>query len=401
VIQHVYLLQLEKGIKKIDSLRLRGLVKKKLSDVAQRLGCISIRIKELDGESATKIAGEFDKLEGDFHYKPDLSPDLLLFGTRKRFSLLADNLISRGDMTLVTIGRELSGLLANLGSCPTPVELADGRKLEFGERTQIMGVVNVTPDSFSDGGKFFNPGRAIAQGKALAEQGADIIDIGGESTRPGSEPVSVEEEIGRVLPVIEKLVTEISVPISIDTTKAEVARVAVGAGASIVNDISGAKFDPQMAEFVSEKELPIILMHTRDKPAVMQNDTEYNDLMAEVIDYLVRSIERVVAVGVAREKIILDPGIGFGKNLAGNLAIIARLEEIKALGRPVLIGPSRKRFIGDLTGRSESQREFGTAGAVSAAIACGADIIRVHNVGAIADTVKVADAILRRTHSNI
>jgi len=267
--------------------------------------------------------------------------------------------------------------------------------LNLSKRTHIMGVINVTPDSFSDGGFFFDPNRAIAHALKLVDEGADIIDIGGETTRPGSKPITAETEISRVIPVIERLAPKIDVPISIDTYKSLVAERAIEAGAEIINDISALNFDPKMLEIVSRHDIPVVLMHIKGTPENMQQNPCYVSVISEIIEYLKDSIEMAEKAGIDPHKIIIDPGIGFGKSLddGHNLKIINRLSEFKSLGKPILVGPSRKAFIGKILNADVTQREEGTAAAVSAAVLNGANIVRVHNVGMIRKVVRVIDAI--------
>ncbi len=268
--------------------------------------------------------------------------------------------------------------------------------LDFSKKTYIMGVLNVTPDSFSDGGLFFNEKKAVEHAHRLIEEGADIIDIGGESTRPGSEPVPVEEEIRRTIPVIKAISREIKVPISIDTYKSEVAKHALDAGASIVNDISGLRFDPEMPKVVAEYGVPVIIMHIKGRPKDMQQSTVYEALIPEIMDYIRASILLARNFGILEDRIIIDPGIGFGKTFEHNLEIIKNLKEFTLLGRPVAVGVSRKAFIGKILGDvPPSERLEGTASAVAISIFNGANIIRVHDVKEMAKVAKVADAIKR------
>ncbi len=259
-----------------------------------------------------------------------------------------------------------------------------------------MGVVNVTPDSFSDGGRYHDPEAAIERALQMFAAGADLVDIGGESTRPGSASVSEAEELARVIPVIEGLANLGIEGISIDTTKSEVARIALDAGARIVNDISAMRFDFRMPKIVAGR-APVILMHTRGRPEVMQQgEIIYeNGVVQSIRGALEAAAQAAQAAGVAAEDIVLDPGIGFGKTLADNLALIRGLPSLRSLGYPVLLGPSRKSFIGALTGKSPTERVFGTAAAVALAVAHGADLVRVHDVEAMVDVVKVADAVAR------
>jgi dihydropteroate synthase len=276
-----------------------------------------------------------------------------------------------------------------------------GRQLVLGPATTIMGIVNVTPDSFSDGGRFHAVDAAVVHGEHLTRAGAAIIDIGGESTRPFAESVSAEEEIARVVPVIEALSEKISVPISIDTTKSEVAEAAIDAGAAIINDISAMQMDPRMAATAARLDVPVILMHMKGTPRTMQTDPVYEDVVAEVKAFLAQAAEKATAAGIDRSRIIIDPGIGFGKTGAHNLKLIRHLAAFEDLDLPILVGPSRKRFIRViLKGPSQTdlrpdrpEVETGTQAAVAAAIMNGAHIVRVHDVANTAAMVKVLDAI--------
>ncbi len=270
--------------------------------------------------------------------------------------------------------------------------------LDFSRKTYIMGILNVTPDSFSDGGLYFNRDAAVHRGIRMVDEGADIIDVGGESTRPGSEPVGEEEEIRRTVPVIESLVRKINVPISIDTYKSVVARRALDAGASIVNDISGLRFDPEMPKVVSEYNVPVVIMHIKGTPRDMQKNPVYEALIPEIMDYLRISIRFAMKFGVREDMIIIDPGIGFGKTFEHNLEIIKNLTEFTLLGRPVAVGVSRKAFIGKILGDAPpSERLEGTAAAVAISIYNGANIVRVHDVKEMKKVVRVVDAIKKET----
>jgi len=272
--------------------------------------------------------------------------------------------------------------------------------LTVGERTLIMGIVNVTPDSFSDGGLFFDRADAIAHGEALAAAGADIIDVGGESSRPFSEPVPPQEELERVGPVIEALARRLSVPISIDTHKAQVARHAIRAGASIVNDIGGLKLDSAMASLVADAGVAVVLMHMKGTPKAMQVDPHYEDVVGEVRGFLADAVARAEQAGIDRTKIIVDPGIGFGKTVTHTLLLIKHLSGLQALGVPILIGPSRKSFITKILGSGDERREVGTQAAVAVAALHGAHIVRVHDVERTKYTLKLADAIKNAVSSN-
>jgi dihydropteroate synthase len=262
------------------------------------------------------------------------------------------------------------------------------------ERPLIMGILNVTPDSFSDGGRFFSLDAAIERAQEMEREGADIIDIGGESTRPNAPAVGVAQELDRVVPVIEALSRRIQVPISIDTYKAEVARAACAAGAEIVNDVTGLRFDPEMARVTAVADAGVVVMHTRGMPDTMQADTSYDDLISEVKTYLEQSVTLARQAGIADGRIAVDPGLGFGKSVQGNLELIKRLAEFRDLGFPILVGPSRKSFVGAVTGRGGGERIFGTAAAVAMSVAHGASIIRVHDVAAMKDVAVMARALM-------
>jgi dihydropteroate synthase len=272
--------------------------------------------------------------------------------------------------------------------------------LILGKRTIIMGIVNVTPDSFSDGGQFFETDVAMEHGKQLVRDGADIIDIGGESTRPGSLAVTLEEELDRVIPVIKGIAGEVSVPISIDTCKPEVARAALDAGASIINDVSAGRFDPKIVDIASESEVPLILMHMQGIPKNMQKNPIYDDMMRDIQNFLNGRIEFATSRGVARDMIIIDPGIGFGKTLEHNYEIVRNLDSLKSLKLPILVGPSRKSFIGNTLDLPTTQRLEGTLAVVTMCIMKGADIVRVHDVKEAALAVRMTDAIYRKRGSS-
>jgi len=260
-------------------------------------------------------------------------------------------------------------------------------------RTALMGIVNVTPDSFSDGGRYFEPAHAISHGVKLVEEGADIIDVGGESTRPGARPVSGREEMERVIPVIRGLRRELSAPISVDTYKADVARAALDEGADMVNDISALRFDPAMAPLVAAEKVPVVLMHMQGAPRTMQQRPHYRDVVEEVKEFLRDQIRYAVQSGVDLERIIIDPGIGFGKELEHNLALLRALPALADLGRPVLVGPSRKTFIGKILDAGPEERLEGSLAAAVAAVLGGASVIRTHDVKEARRAIRVADAM--------
>lgn len=272
--------------------------------------------------------------------------------------------------------------------------------LQFNRRTLVMGILNVTPDSFSDGGKYINRDDAISHGIKLAAEGSDIIDIGGESTRPGAEPLSLEDELNRVIPVIKELAKEVRIPISIDTYKSEVAREALDAGASIINDISGLKSDDKMAGIAAEYDVPVVVMHIKGTPRDMQINPHYENMMSEVRNSLAESVNIALNAGVDKNKIIVDPGIGFGKDLMDNFSLIKNLDYFKSLGHFILIGPSRKSFLWKTLDVSPDETIEATAAAVTACIMAGADIVRIHDVKEVMKAVKVADLIVSAPELN-
>jgi len=270
-------------------------------------------------------------------------------------------------------------------------------ELSLGQRTLLMGVVNVTPDSFSDGGLYFDAKAAAEHALSLANEGADILDIGAQSTRPGSLPISPEEELGRLLPVLAAVAPKTSVPISVDTYRASVAEVALESGAVIVNDISGFHFDSAMPEVCARHKAGVILMHIKGTPRDMQLDPTYGDLLGEITAYLKEGIARAEKAGIERERILLDPGIGFGKTFGDNYRLIAGLPKLATLGFPLLVGPSRKGFTGEFSGLPPHQRQFATAAAVTLSILCGASVVRVHDVAQMKEVACIVDQFLRVT----
>ncbi len=321
--------------------------------------------------------------------------DAILIGTIKQMRRLADKLAPQ-PFRLKEVSGNIRRILANI-SRDRFILRTPNRVIELGKKTLIMGIVNMTPDSFSDGGMFRDIEDAVVHARKMEKAGADIIDIGGESSRPGSEPVAVDEEMARVLPLIERLRGVLSIPLSIDTTKAVVARRSLEAGAEMVNDISAMTFDDGMAEVVATHQVPIVLMHMRGRPRTMQEgDLTYGCLMGEIAGFLEERIEAAVSAGVHEEQIAIDPGIGFGKSTADNIAILRNLKELKTLGMPILVGVSRKRFIGQITGRERAEERLeGTAASLTAAILNGAHIVRVHDVEFMKKVALVADEIKR------
>ena len=273
------------------------------------------------------------------------------------------------------------------------------KSYDLSHRTLIMGALNVTPDSFSDGGHFFDREKAIEEGLRLAQGGADILDIGGESTRPGAKPLDAEEEIRRVIPLIQTLDQKIGIPISVDTRRARVAEKALETGAEMINDISALRFDERMAEVVARWKVPVVLMHMRGNPETMQLDTHYDDFLGEILSFFRERVAFAESRGIPADQIVLDPGIGFGKSLEEqhNLILLKYLQNFKVLEKPLLIGTSRKAFIGKILGLPPREREEGTMATVAVAILNGANIVRVHEVERMRRVVQVTDAVLRCT----
>jgi dihydropteroate synthase len=343
-----------------------------------------------------------DRAEGD--------AAVLLIGTEYQLHHLASHLRTQSESDLDLLAEELERAIAAFNSMPPPLKIGS-RVFEWGRRTYVMGILNLTPDSFSGDG-ILRQGteefiaRASARAEMQVADGADILDIGGESTRPGSQPTPVDEELGRVIPVLERIRPRISIPISVDTYKAQVARAALDAGADLVNDVWGLRMDPEMARVVADRDVPVVIMHNRSKPKdAAQSDrlggryigVEYGDLLGEVIGELRGQIEMAVEAGIARDKIIVDPGIGFGKTLEQNLELLDRTEELRVLGCPILVGVSRKGFIGYTLNLPVEDRMEGTAAAVALGIIRGADMVRVHDVKQMVRVARMTDAIIRRT----
>jgi dihydropteroate synthase len=285
-------------------------------------------------------------------------------------------------------GEALARAVRAFDAVPAPVA-----GLEFGTKTHVMGILNVTPDSFSDGGRFADPAAAVAQGERLAGEGAALLDIGGESTRPGAEPVGAEEETRRVVPVIRELAKRVKVPLSVDTAKAAVARAALDAGAALVNDVTGLRGDAGMASLVAERGVPVVVMHIRGTPRTMQANPSYRDVVGEICGWLRESVEIARNAGVAAGRIVVDPGIGFGKTVEHNLEILHRLREFRTLGRPLLLGVSRKSFLGKLTGLEVDRRAGVSAAAGVWSALSGADFLRAHDVRETVDALKIVDAV--------
>ncbi len=322
-----------------------------------------------------------------------------LSGTLHELKRVAKVIVSLGGH-FSDLGGRIVSLLDNYHHSDYTINCR-GTVLNLASRTHIMGILNVTPDSFSDGGLYAGIDSALAHAREMVSAGADIIDIGGESTRPGADPVSEEMELSRVVPVIKRLSAELSVPLSIDTYKSAVARKALEAGASLVNDISGLRFSPDMAKVAADYGVPVIIQHIQGTPRAMQQFPVYRDVVADVMAYLEEGIEMAERDGVGRGQILIDPGIGFGKTVAHNLTILNRLDELRGLGKPIVLGTSRKKFIGSILDISvPEQRVDGTAATVALGIERGAHIVRVHDVARMVQVARMTDAVVKAPHTS-
>jgi len=357
---------------------------------------ICLKIKDIDSKQAIIIKQEVLSKGGEAAYSRNTilnngnKTDLLISGTKKTINELVESLIIQ-PFGLKIIGQEIKHTLEEKHKILKTLKLKH-KRFDFNKQTYIMGILNLTPDSFYDGGKHKNIDSALRQIEKMIKEGADIIDIGGESSRPGSKPVSSNIEIKRTLPVIKAIKKRFKITLSIDTYKPKVATAAIREGAEIINDISSS---PKMIDIASSNNLPIILMHMQNKPHNMQKKPSYKDVLSDVLSYLKEKREYALKSGLSKEKIIIDPGIGFGKNLSHNIILIKHLNTFKSLGSPILIGLSRKSMIGQILKNPNQDRLMGTAAIVALAINNGANIVRVHDVGKIEDVVKVVDFINR------
>lgn len=387
----------EEAIKEMKKISVN---KKAVEIMLHKFFHFNIKLKNVPPQDAIILKQEMLSVGGDAAISQKAMPpyskntDVILIGNEKKLRRVAVKLRKQYER-LCNTGKEIEGILENLEK---KIEMKIGNKIfKFGKRTYIMGILNVTPDSFYDGGKYFSLERAIERAKEMEKEGADIIDVGGESTRPFSEPVDEEEEMRRVLPVIEELKNEIKIPISVDTYKPRVAEKAIEKGADMINDIMAMKNG--MDKIVKEYDIPICIMHMKGSPKTMQMDPFYDDVVEEIFYFLKERIEFARKIEID-EKIIIDPGIGFGKRtgkgIEDNCEIISRLYELKALGKPILIGISRKSFIGNILKASVEERLEGSLGAEAIAIANGADIIRCHDVIATKRMARIVDEIIRK-----
>lgn len=354
-----------------------------------------LKLKDIPVKSANIIkqemlskGGEAAVNRGTIDYSV-ATTDIILMGTERQLQLLCNKLKAQ-PFGLKRVAADIIETLGNITKYNDKHIITCGNlKLELGYRTLIMGILNITPDSFSDGGKYNQVDKAVARAEQMIAEGADIIDVGAESTRPNSDPVEEERELERILPIVSALSKKVSVPISVDTYKSEVARQALEAGAHIINDIWGAKREPAIAQVAAEYDAPLIVMHN-------QHGTDYQDLMGDICQSLRESIAICREAGVSEDKIIIDPGIGFGKDYAQNLAVMTEMEQLGSLGKPLLLGTSRKSLIGNTLNLPVAERVEGTAATVAIGIAKGADIVRVHDVKEMVRVAEMTDAMVRR-----
>ncbi len=365
--------------------------------MAPKLLHLNLKIEGLSAPQANIIKQEMLSVGGEAAVSLGVincrikTTDAIISGTEKQMRQVIKKLNIQ-PFGLKNAASVIRGALENIDK--KEIAFSAGRqKWILGKRTLIMGILNITPDSFYDGGKYFKKQNAVKKALQMAEDGADIIDIGGESSRPGSHPVPLKEEIKRVVPAVKEIAKRSNVIVSVDTTKAEVVRQAIDAGARIVNDISALRFDPDMAKVCAENKVGVILMHMRGTPLTMQMDVHYDDLMSEVFNYLQERVSFAVKAGIEEENIAIDPGIGFGKSAEDNLKIINRLSEFKTIGRPIVLGPSRKSFIGKTIVLDAKNKREGTLAAVAAGILNGAHIVRVHDVKEARMSADMVDAI--------
>lgn len=370
----------------------RAIMAPKMVNRVVRVDNVDTKAANILKQNMLSIGGEVSLPREVFDYG-GVKVSAVISGNLKHYKQLISKL-KRQPFGLKALATELEQLLRPSFMEEKRILRLGGREYDLGERTLVMGVINVTPDSFSDGGRFFDANTAIDHALRLEEEGADILDIGGESTRPGSDFITLDEELRRVMPVIEGIAGRVDVPLSIDTTKAEVARQALQAGCAMVNEISAMRLDAEMLPLVVNKGVPFCLMHMQGMPKDMQVEPHYDDVMGEIAAFLRERGEAAVEAGADPSNIMVDPGIGFGKTQEHNLEIIHRLCELRSLGYTLLLGTSRKSFIGRILDLPEDERIEGTAASVAVGIANGADIVRVHDVKEIVRTARVADAIV-------
>jgi len=393
----------EKEIEKIgaDPYSIKIMASKMLHSCI-KMTFVEAKIAHIIKQEMLAIGGDAAVSRGILDFT-DKNTDVILMGTHRQYGRLIKRL-KKQPFDLSKIGEDIEIILKNFenNNKIKNIKFKNSIKnknynLKIGEGTLIMGILNVSPDSFYDGGRYDEPEKAVERAKQMVSCGADIIDVGGESTRPGSDPVSLKEELNRTIPVIEAISSEIDVPISIDTYKSEVAEKAIQAGASIINDISGLGFDEKMAEVAAEYDVPVVIMHIRGTPGDMQKNPHYDDVISDILAFFRDRIKFAIDSGIDENKIIIDPGIGFGKTVEHNLEIIKKLREFKILGKPILIGTSRKSFIGfTLEQENPGDRLEGTLATVAASVMNGADIVRVHDVKECGMAAGMIDAIVNK-----
>ena len=364
----------------------------KMQTVVIKIAGADVPTAHIIKQQMLAIGGDAAVAKGVLTHEVDTT-DILVMGTHVQLQELSRKL-SYQPFDLPHLGERIAHVLGAVAPSRRSLLLAGDYTLDLGERVHLMGILNVTPDSFSDGGLYMRPTEAVDRALEMAAEGADIIDVGGQSSRPGSKPVSEEDELARVVPVVERLRSEWDGPISIDTSRSRIAERALDAGASIVNDISAFSTDPRMAEVTARHGAACVLMHMRGTPETMQENPEYVDLMGEIVRYLTDALDRARNAGVEEDRMVIDPGLGFGKTTEHNLAILRHLPEIGALGKPILVGPSRKSFIGSVLDLPTGDRLEGTLATAAYAVAQGARILRVHDVAPTLRTAKMVAACL-------
>ncbi|MFQ6067273.1 MAG: dihydropteroate synthase [bacterium] len=393
----VLILRNERGVK--DELRKIGVSQQALKILAPKAFHYLIKLEGIPSPIANLLKQEMVSVMADAAISKKMTSftskksDVLLIGTEAQLKKLLRRL-NRQRFNLPGVSRKLSELIKNFKRERFVLSFKE-KKMDLARKVAVMGILNLTPDSFYNGGKYAAESRALKRAEEMLKEGADLIDIGGESTRPGAKEVRVEEEIRRVIPVISKIRDLFEVPLSIDTYKAKVAKEALEAGVDMVNDISGLRFDPQLKEIVARFRAGVVLMHIKGTPRDMQNSPQYGSLMGEIISYLSESIRLAQTTGIDLEKIAVDPGIGFGKTVEHNLQILNHLGELRSLGRPILIGASRKSFIGAILGLPLEERLEGSLAAASLAVMQGAKIIRTHDVKPTRRAVDLTQAIIQ------
>lgn len=393
----VLILRNERGVK--DELKKIGVSQEAVKILAPKAFHYLIKIEGIPSPTANLLKQEMLSVMADAAISKEVASftskksDVILIGTEAQLKKVLPRL-NRQPFNLPQVSRKLSELLKNFKKDKFVLSFKD-KKMNLARKVAVMGILNLTPDSFYNGGKYTTESRVLKRVEEMVKEGADLIDVGGESTRPGAKEVDLEEEIKRVIPVISKIRELFEIPVSIDTYKAEVAKEALEAGVDMVNDISGLRFDPQLKEVVARSGVPVVLMHIKGTPRDMQNNPRYGSLMGEIISYLSESIRLAQKAGIDPEKIIVDPGIGFGKTSGHNLQILNHLGELRSLGRPILIGVSRKSFMGNVLKLPLEERLEGGLAATSLAVMQGAKIIRTHDVKSTRRAVDLTQAIIQ------